>query len=247
MVIKQFILIFILLLLSPLNSEPLKNSGLLLLEKGIKNWDISSFKESILELKKDPSSRSHYWQAVNLFYQSQYYLYGNENIKDEPRGEVILDSAINHIEKLQADSLSNPELDALLATMYGMNISVNIWSAFSNGSKIFSLMETALASDSTNPRIQYLIGTSYLFTPGVLGGGSEEGRKFLKKAVNLYSLKNDIEIEWGRSTAMGFIAHSWILDEEFSKANTWIEKCLKFKFSDLVCLDAKTKLKEGQE
>src|SRR5690606_2519890 len=120
------------------------------------------------------------------------------------------------------------EASALLASLYGFQVSYSPWKAMYLGSKSGSLMEKALKQNASSPLVWKLYGNSKLYTPETFGGSVEEAIKAYNKAVQLYEEgKSTIENNWFYLDALAFQGQAHMKKGENAKAIQAYEKALK--------------------
>ncbi len=99
----------------------------------------------------------------------------------------VLEAADETLEA-SAKKLMWPETTALRAAVLGQIIGAdggNPVTAMQNGMKSGRLMSEALAAGKDNPRVWILKGSGDLFTPKMFGGGADEAKASLQRALIL--------------------------------------------------------------
>ncbi len=229
------------------NIEALLLKGISTFQDAYDRWDRKDFYkahaifEKVANIAPDSVS-GYYWKGVSEFYILTQALYSTDKYKDPEIASEYLDAGIETFRKALEISDSCAECHALLATFYGIAISRNAFRAVTLGPRVQDHMDKALALDSDNPRIHYLAGMSYLFTPGFLGGGVDKAMEYLQKAEAFYSRETKEDLpptapRWGHSTALAFLGRAYEENDDEKLAVEYFRKALKVNPRDLIAKD----------
>ncbi|MFW5775475.1 MAG: tetratricopeptide repeat protein [Chitinivibrionales bacterium] len=226
--------------------------GIGIFQNGYDQWSRDSFfkaHEIFTDVvgKAPDSVVGYYWKGVTEFYLVTQALYSTDTYKDPDVAEKYLDQGIETFEKALEISESCAECHALLGTLYGIAIAENPFRAVTLGPRVQNHMEKALSLDSDNPRIHYLAGMSYLFTPGFLGGGKDKAIDYLQKSESLYNREQNQTLpptapRWGHSTALAFLGRAHEAKGSNQKAVEYFKKALKVNAQDLIARDGLKRL-----
>jgi tetratricopeptide (TPR) repeat protein len=180
------------------------------IEAGVDNGDInaiesaSALAERALAAHGGDALIQHY-RAYALYRAGTMVLGTAEAGKARP----YFDRARDILEPL-AKQTGIPETQALLASVYGMQIAtakVPMWSGMRLGSKSNEAMEKAVNQGPNNPRVWLMRGIGAFNTPSSFGGGVDKAESYLKKAVELFGADAPAPPlpAWGRADA-----HIWL-------------------------------------
>jgi hypothetical protein len=201
----------------------------------LESWELSKL-DSLLQKMQSTSASAHpensYWIAVCAFHIAQVYLWGTPDVRNEKQGRELINLAVTELQSVQEAAQFNPEAMALLGTLYGVRIAQRPWRAVIDGPRVFRLLDQAVQADSLNPRIRYLIGVSYLFTPSLLGGGIDKGLTELLHANRLFAIESTQtlapwEPRWGYGLSLAFTGFAYIRSKQFESARFWLNKALE--------------------
>jgi tetratricopeptide (TPR) repeat protein len=108
------------------------------------------------------------------------------------QAQTLLEQAL--INDKQAETL------ALLANVYGMQISFDTSKGATLGMKIGQLLEQAKALEPSNPRVALVQAISAFNTPSLFGGGMDKAINLSTQAIEYYAQPCN-EICWGETEA----------------------------------------------
>ncbi|MBF0430453.1 MAG: hypothetical protein HQK83_04200 [Fibrobacteria bacterium] len=236
------------------SNDSLIKSGINTFQNGYNAWSISVFQKSISLFSKaadlnNRDFRPYYWSGVVQFHISNYYLFGEKKSRNKKQGVKAVNAALEALEKSLELQPEHGESLALYGTITGIKIYLKLYLAPILGPKVFNNIKKGLSLAENNPRIHYLIGVNYLFTPGFLGGGVDKGLEYLLKADSLYKEERSrtpepLEPRWGYSTCLGFIGKAMIKKDNPQKAKTYFKTALNINPKDQLSI---TGLKEAEE
>lgn len=207
-------------------------------------WNAADFKACAEQFQKmhqqAPNENTAYWSAVSYFHLAQLYLYGTPDIRDNSQGNQALERSIAILEAARAQYPRHAEMQAILSSALGMRMGEKPLSAITQGHRVGSLMDSALALDSLNPRVRYLYGVNLVFTPKLFGGGAAAGRTQLQRASQLFAQESRATRprtapSWGAVPTDGFVALSWLREDKPEKALTAARQCLQANPRNNIC------------
>ena len=115
--------------------------------------------------------------------------------------DIYLDNADEYINLADSLKQDNSEIYTLKGLISQMRLMVNPMTRWQKyGPLANNYFKKAKDLDPTNPRPDYLIGQSLLYTPVQFGGGKEVARPILEEALKKYKsfkLENSISPDWG--------------------------------------------------
>ncbi|MFP4416868.1 MAG: tetratricopeptide repeat protein [Chitinivibrionales bacterium] len=241
---------------SGLSPDSLLLKGIRIFQEGYNQWSRDLFFDAHAAFQnvteRSPEELSgYYWKGVAEFYILTQALYSVDTYKDPDIASEYLDKGIDTFRRALEQSDSCAECHALLATLYGIAISRNPFKAVTLGPRVQNHMKTALSLDRDNPRIHYLAGMSYLFTPGFLGGGTDKAIEYLRKSESFFAResgqkKSPTAPQWGYSTALAFLGRAYEARGKDSQAVAYFKKALKINRHDLVAQDGLKRMKTGE-
>ncbi len=250
-------LVFAYFLTCPLTVSAQSNkhviSGIQTFQTAYNKWNPLLFESAIQKFKKStekPNSTSigYYWAGAVYFHLVNYYLFGEKKSNDKKKGGQAIEDGIQVLKKMiHADSL-HAESYALLGTLYGIKIYQKPYTAPILGPKVFSLITKGLDLQPRNPRIHYLIGISYVFTPRILGGGVDKGLKHLLESEAHFAEEQQQSLKpeaprWGYSTCVGFIGRAYAKKKQPADAEAYYKKALSINPDDLLAISGLKELK----
>lgn len=124
---------------------------------------------------------------------------------DEDKAEKFLEVAQTHIATAENIKPNESEIYTLLAYTLIAEVSMSpMVKGPLMSSTVFSTLETAVELNANNPRAHYLTGMYTLNMPAFFGGGAENAKPHVEKAVELYTSElaaNDFMPTWGKYSA----------------------------------------------
>ncbi len=167
--------------------------------------------EKLSETRK--SNLVIYWRSYLKFYESIFYV----GIKDEKKAGKACSDGIDFLENLKN---KNAEDYALLAMLQGFSFQFHSgMKAPFIAKKVEANLQAALAIDSTNLRVNYVIANNDFHTPGKYGGGKKV-ESYALKAISLpaQKLKNEYLPSWGKEEAYETLIKYYIKKEKWDLA-----------------------------
>lgn len=138
-----------------------------------------------------PLYYSAYSNVSVTFFNQQ--LTTEEKVKIFDKAQQKIDEALKITEK-------ESEIHVLQAMIYQLRISTDMNNAYQYTMKINEALGRAETLDAKNPRIPYLRGTTFFYTPTEYGGGPSVAKPLLEKAAKLFSsadTSNPLMPSWG--------------------------------------------------
>ena len=116
--------------------------------------------------------------------------------------DTYLDRADEYVNIADSLKQDNSEIYTLKGLISQMRLMVNPMARWQKyGPLANKYFKKAKELDPTNPRPDYLIGQSLLYTPVQFGGGKEVARPILEESMEKYEsfkLENSISPDWGK-------------------------------------------------
>lgn len=216
--------------------------GITLFDSAYNTWDDSLFLQAErhfaeMTQRYDRSHLPHYWQGVVNFYLVSYTLFGLERDRNTDAARQYIRRGLESLEEALDRKPGDAESLAMWGTLTGMEIYLSPMRAPFLGPSVMQAIQKAMQIDSTNPRVHYLVGVSYYFTPAVLGGGVDKGLSYLLRAEELFERESQtppdpLEPRWGYSTCLGFIAQAYESKGREEKARAYYRKALQVNPQD---------------
>src|SRR5208283_987826 len=102
--------------------------------------------------------------------------------KDDKKKDAYLDDAELLVKKAKEEyNKSYDELYVLEALLANARLAVKPMSRYKKQGDLFNQnLDTAKTLQPDNPRIYYLLGTSFYYTPKMFGGGTEKARPYFE-------------------------------------------------------------------
>ena len=230
--------------------------GIILFRNAYITWNVEQFKEAEKQIEMSiaqgiKNHLPHYWKGVINFHLVNLHLWGTKEVADKRKGTIYINRAIESLKKALQHNDRDPESLALTGTLYGIKIYQKPYLALFLGPKAFKMIEAGLDIEPENPRIHYLIGMRYLFTPKYLGGGVKKGLSYLLNAHTFFEKEADMksgpcEPRWGYSTCLNFIGKTYMKLNNSKEAEHYFKKVLTINPKDKLAksgLDELTKQK----
>lgn len=210
------------------------DTGIEQFRKGYHDWSQSgfwkacrTFQQAIAEDPKSPTA--HYWLGVAHFHR-MLALRGTPG----PRTQRIADHEMQcAIDALDATTDLDPDLaeaHAILATLHGMRIDDRLLNKLRHGPLVYQHQKQALKHGARNPRVQYLLGASLLYT-----AKDDHGRHEAIKALSLADALYQEELKqrrptnqprWGHDACLTFLGDAFATLHQPSKAKPYYQKAL---------------------
>lgn len=197
-------------------------------------WDDAGF-ERVIErcetaLASSPGNADlWYWKGTAEFHLALHRI-GETNA---PRHRVVdlLKDARESFESLLEIEPEHGEAHALLANAIGLRIAQQPLSAVWRGAKVTRHKDRALERAPENPRVQYLLASSYYHAPHILKGKDRGLDRFLR-AEELFEQEAARPAEpgdprWGHNSCLAFIGRIYEDMGELRKARDYYARALE--------------------
>ena len=168
----------------------------------------------------------HYYIALSDLYLTQYHLSSKE--KDEVK--KYIKDGIENLERSIKLKENFADSYALLANLYGMEISLSPTKGIILGPRINSVLATAEKLEPNNPRVHLVAGISAFHTPKLFGGGEDKAIQRLNKAAELfetYQPPSPLYPNWGHEEVYAWLGLIAMKQNDFELAEKYFNKALK--------------------
>lgn len=202
-----------------------------LLNKSIDAWEEGALLNARAQFERllnidSTSFLCHYYIAYADYRLASFYHAQPDNDKIEK----VAEDAIEHLKKALELNPDFADGHAMLSSMYGEIIAVSPWKGIFYGSKAGSAMDKALELEPDNPRAYLMDGTGKYFTPSLFGGGAENAKKSLQKAVECfktYKPKSELYPDWGERETFVWLGIISKDNDDFKKAREYYNQALE--------------------
>lgn len=148
---------------------------------------------------------------------------GNRN---EDLAEEMLDKAEGMVKEILDNDQKSVEGNALLSSVYGMQIGLSPMKGMYLGSKSSKLASKALKLAPENPFANFIKGSSLFYTPSLFGGDVKKSITHLEKAKTIHE-KNGTVHTWEYMNTLALLGQVYYSEKEYQKAKTVYETALK--------------------
>jgi tetratricopeptide (TPR) repeat protein len=168
---------------------------------------------------------AQYYLAYTDYRLAIYYMQ-NKNIS---QFKSYNKSATNELKSLLDKDENNAEVISLLASVYGIQISVDPGLGPTLGSQNVALTSQALGIAPNNPRVLLQAGISKLNTPEFFGGSKTKALEYFKKSVKAFETSGEsiANIEWGYLDALAWLGTTYTQLNDFTSAIETYNKALE--------------------
>src|ERR1039457_584633 len=205
----SLVILFFLLLLVPAKADDDKYTNAM--EKNISLMDsaktLADFQKVTNNFERIASAEGSKW--LPYYYASYCYSISSYFDSSLSKKDTYLDKAdedINIADSLKPDNSEIYTIKGLISQMRLIVNPMERWQKY--GPLASKFLKKAQELDPTNPRTDYLIGQSLLYTPVQFGGGKEAARPVLQKAFKKYDtfkLESSISPNWGKKLLMDLL------------------------------------------
>ena len=155
------------------------------------------------------TATNYYWLGTARFHRLLQLLGRPETRASRAEADAALEAAIAALTQAVKLDGCHAESHALLGTLYGLKISGNFLRAAWLGPRVQQEFKLALANGASNPRVQYLLGTSQFYT-ACRTASRREALTTLLAAEKLFAAEartpaGPLEPRWGRDSCLTFI------------------------------------------
>lgn len=223
--------------------------GIAELDQAYNQWELDHFEASDrffeMAIKEAPGHYlPYYWKGVTHFFRTVYFRYALPADANKKLAEQHIEAALDVL-KMAVQRSDDVESYALLTTMTGMKIDLKPLAAVWLGPTVMKYKNKTLTLAPDNPRANYLLGVSYFYGPGFMGG-KDQSLVHLLRAEELFEQEASqldagpgMYPRWGRSTCLVFIARLYKERGNHTQALLYYHKALSVNPADLL---AKTEL-----
>ncbi len=170
-------------------------------------------------------------QNLDLLYEitnAYYGLAGTYIGKDDSeKAEAAINNTLDYIAILVKEKKDSPEVHALQAGIYGMQMSFSPMSGMTLGPKATKHLNKSLKLDDSNPKGNYQMGGSYFYTPAMFGGSTKKAIEYYKKSVEAFEAKGELTNNWEYLTAITWLGLAYKKYEDLENAKVTFEKALR--------------------
>jgi tetratricopeptide (TPR) repeat protein len=182
----------------------------------------------LFERAFDANEESYFAQYYLAYtdYRLAIYYMQKKNISQFKSYNI---SATNELKSLLHKDENNAEVISLLASVYGIQISVDPGLGPTLGSQNVALTSQALGIAPNNPRVLLQAGISKLNTPEFYGGSKTKALEYFKKSVKVFETSGGgiTNIEWGYLDALAWLGKTYTQLKEYSSAVDVYNKALE--------------------
>ncbi len=219
------------------DNDALLIRGIQVFEEATDEWNRQRFEDAAAIFaaaqQREPNRVDPlYWEGVVQFHLVNLTLFGVEEQRDKDGAKQYLRRGMAVLEKAAEIDSRHGESHALLGTLIGISIYMNPLRGITRGKDVFKHFQLASQIAPENPRVYYLAGTSYLFTPGFLGGGVEKGVEYLLQAERHFVREaqqpaTPSEPRWGFSTCLAFLGRAYMGQDKDELARSYFVRALE--------------------
>lgn len=168
------------------------NESVLLKARGLFERVVSSGSENYL---------ANYYLGYTDYRLATYY----RQKKDNTKFRQFIESSEKILRALITDNHTDAESLSLLATVLGIQISLDQKLGPTLGQEAVKLISKALEISPENPRVLLHAGISKLNTPEFFGGSKEKALEYFNQSVNIFEESHKEEaINWGQPDALAW-------------------------------------------
>lgn len=146
----------------------------------------------------------------------------------------VLEDAVRQLQEALKVDGHYAEAEALLASVYGVQIGVEPARAMFLVPLISNALEHATSLQPDNPRVVLLQGINAYFTPPAYGGGPEKAQPLFARALELFDRESRPSDwpNWGRLDALAYLGQIQAARGDRKAARTAYEKALELAPDD---------------
>jgi Flp pilus assembly protein TadD len=144
--------------------------------------------------------------------------------------ERYLSEAEKELERLLEARPDDAEAQALYGTVNG-NLITGMWSGMRRGPRAGAAYERARALAPENPRVVMQEGVSRLFRPKFAGGGVDQARRDLTRALELFAKEppDSPWPNWGGVEIYAWLGYTAMKEGDDAAAREYLEKALSLE------------------
>lgn len=235
------------------SADSLIMRGIDILNSSYNEWDNGGFQKAARVFgraadQENTGGLAEYWIGTSLFFQAIYHLYTPDKAPEQIKGKSYIDRGIEVLGTAVARKPDFSESYAVRGVLRGMKISMNPVSVFTQGPLVGKDRDKALALNAGNPRVHFLTGVSFWYSPRILGNYGKALPHFLT-ADTLFEKesrmrKDPLYPRWGRSMNAAFIGEVYFAEEEYTAAKNYYQAALAVNESDSLAKRGMEKINE---
>lgn len=204
-------------------------------ESGLHRWNddtLAAAQETFESARQQgaPDAILGYWLGTTLFFRTSYAMFGPTHRQNGDSAAEHRAGALEALGMCLEGDEWNGECYAMTGTLYGQQIQQNPLRAFTLGPRVQKMRDKALAADSLNPRVWYLLGINYYHAPVFFGGGAESALPRFLRADSLFAVESEPENvlapRWGEAVNASFVARAYDRLGNDSAAVAWYRRAL---------------------
>ncbi|MEM1123107.1 MAG: tetratricopeptide repeat protein [Bacteroidota bacterium] len=139
---------------------------------------------------------------------------GNQN---EDLAEELIDKAEELVKTLLSTDKKSPEGNALLSSVYGMQIGLSPMKGMYLGGKSSKAAEKGVELDPDNGFTNFVIGNNLFYTPAMWGGDTKKGIEHLEKAKGIYEAAEQTK-SWEYMSVLATLGQAYHREEQYDAA-----------------------------
>lgn len=162
-----------------------------------------------LKMQKDKRDLIHYYIGY-----ADYRLASRYFLVQDPKAQQYLDDGIKNLELAIKKNKKLADAHALLSSLYGQKISMDMSLAMTLGQQSWMSMDNALKLEPKNPRVLMLKAMSTYYSPEQFGGSKPNGLKEMETSIAAFKeekLDDPLLPDWGFEDALMMMA-SWKME-----------------------------------
>lgn len=178
---------------------------------------------------------------LNLYFQSK---------NDNDSSIKYLDDGIQHLKKSIQLKEDFAESHALLSILLGQKISTDPSLGMQLGPEAGFELQRAQQLDKDNPRVAFISAMSTYFTPPEFGGSKIRAIEEMKEAIHLFEKQKTEDPrlpDWGHAEAHLWLARFYIQENQWERAQIYLEQALKIEPDSQFAKIVQEQLKQQQQ
>ncbi len=191
--------------------------------------DVSLWKKGIEEMEKQYETSKDIdllYEITNAYYGMAGTCMGN---KETEKAKTAIASADKNMVVLIKEKGDSPDVHALQAGIYGLQMGFSPMKGMTLGPKSTKHINKSLKLDEESPKGNYQMGGSYFYTPALFGGSTKKAIRYYKKSVECFEKVGELENNWEYLTALTWLGMAYKQYEDMPNAKSTFEKALAFE------------------
>ena len=216
-------------------ADKLTAAGVAEFTNACRTWDGERFDAAVALFQRacagpSATATNFYWLGAAQFHRMLELLGRPGTDTNKVAAAAALDAAADALNRAVKLDPCHAESHALLATVYGMEIGANLLRAVWLGPRLQKELKFALATGTSNARVEYLLGTSQFFM-ACRASTRRAALTTLLTAERLFDAEakvppGPLEPRWGRDSCLTFIASCYEKLDARAEAETYFRKAL---------------------